>query len=141
LESIGKVASGKGNHMATAAGAKTPAQTFALVFGAVYVLVGILGFVMDPILGIFEVNLLHNIAHLAVGGLFLFGSKSPAGAKQISLIIGVVYGLLAVLGFMDVLVVDLLDANLADDFLHLGTALVALYFGTAGGKVVATTTA
>lgn len=126
--------------MATAAGAKTPAQTFALVFGAVYVLVGILGFVMDPILGIFEVNLLHNIAHLGVGALFLFGSKSAAGAKQISLIIGVVYGLLAILGFMNVLVPDLLDANTADDFLHLGTAVVALYFGTAGGTAPAPAT-
>lgn len=123
--------------MATAVGTKTPAQTFALVFGAVYVLVGILGFVMDPILGIFEINLLHNIAHLAVGGLFLYGSKSAAGAKQISLIIGVVYGLLAILGFLDVLVPDLLDANTADDFLHLATAAVALYFGTTGGTTAA----
>jgi hypothetical protein len=123
--------------MATAVGTKTPAQTFALVFGAVYVLVGILGFVMDPILGIFEINLLHNIAHLAVGGLFLYGSKSAAGAKQISLIIGVVYGLLAILGFLNVLVPDLLDANTADDFLHLATAAVALYFGTTGGTTPA----
>lgn len=129
--------------MATAApagAAKTPAQTFAMVFGAVYVLVGILGFFMDPILGIFEVNLLHNIAHLLVGGLFLVGSKSAAGAKQISLIIGVVYGLLAVLGFLNVLVQDLLDANTADHFLHLATAVVALYFGTSGGKAAAPAT-
>jgi uncharacterized protein DUF4383 len=123
--------------MATATSAKTPAQTFALLFGAVYVVVGILGFLMDPILGIFDVNLLHNIAHLLVGGLFLIGSRTPSGAKQISLIIGVVYGLLAILGFVNVIVVDLLDANLADDFLHLATAVVALYFGTQGGGAAA----
>lgn len=124
--------------MATATSAKTPAQTFALVFGAVYVLVGILGFLMDPILGIFEVNVLHNIAHLAVGGLFLMGSRTHAMAKQVSLIIGVVYGLLAILGFAGILVEDLLDANTADDFLHLATAALALYFGTAGGRETAT---
>ena len=124
--------------MATAA--KTPAQTFALVFGGVYVLVGILGFFMDPILGIFEVNLLHNVAHLAVGGLFLAGSRTPQMAKQVSLIIGVVYGLLAILGFIGVLVEDLLDANMADHFLHLATAAVALYFGTAGGTQPAAAT-
>ena len=124
--------------MATAGAAKTPAQTFALVFGAVYVLVGILGFFMDPILGIFEVNTLHNVAHLAVGGLFLAGSRTHAMAKQVSLIIGVVYGLLAILGFAGVLVPDLLDANTADDFLHLATAALALYFGTAGGREAVT---
>ena len=125
--------------MATAS--KTPTQTFAMVFGGVYVLVGLLGFFMDPILGIFEVNLLHNIAHLAVGGLFLMGSRTHDMAKQVSLIIGVVYGLLAVLGFAGILVPDLLDANTADDFLHLGTAALALYFGTAGSKVTGTATA
>jgi hypothetical protein len=127
--------------MATAGTAKTPAQTFALVFGAVYVLVGILGFFMDPILGIFEVNTLHNVAHLAVGGLFLMGSRTHPMAKQVCLIIGVVYGLLAILGFLGVLVGDLLDANTADDFLHLGTAAIALYFGTAGGTARATAAA
>ena len=127
--------------MATAGTTKTPAQTFALVFGAVYVLVGILGFFMDPVLGIFEVNTLHNIAHLGVGALFLMGSRTHAMAKQVSLIIGVVYGLLAILGFAGILVPDLLDANTADDFLHLGTAAVALYFGTAGGTDRSTATA
>ena len=130
----------KGVEMATATSAKTPAQTFAMVFGVVYLLVGVLGFVMDPILGIFEVNLLHNIAHLGVGALFLVGSKSHAMAKQVCLIIGVVYALLAVLGFMNVLVPDLLDANDADDFLHIATAAVALYFGLSGGRATTTTT-
>ena len=120
-----------------ASAAKSPAQTFALAFGVVYLLIGILGFVLAPdegdkLFGVFQVNLLHNVIHLAVGALFLFGSRSFATAKQVNLLIGIVYGLVALLGFADILVDDLIDANAADDFLHLATAVLALYFGTAG---------
>jgi hypothetical protein len=126
--------------MATRApSAKSPAQTFALVFGVVYLLVGILGFILAPdegdkLFGIFQVNLLHNIVHLAVGALFLAGSATRERSKQVNLLVGVVYGVVAVLGFPDILVDDLLDANAADDFLHLATAALALYFGTIGAE-------
>ena len=119
---------------------KTPTQTFALVFGAVYILVGLLGFVMDPILGIFNVNLLHNVVHLAVGAAWVFSSKDHATAKAVSLAIGVVYLLVAVLGFVaQDLMEDLLDITddgkgMADNFLHLASGALGVYFGTAGGE-------
>jgi Domain of unknown function (DUF4383) len=125
-----------------ATSSKSPAQMFALAFGVVYLLVGILGFVLAPdegdkLLGIFQVNVLHNVIHLAVGALFLAGSSTHARAKQINLVIGLVYGVVAILGLADILVDapdGLIDANAADDFLHLGTAVLALYFGTAGAE-------
>lgn len=126
---------------------KTPGQLFALVFGAVYVLVGILGFIGplvsdDKLLGIFGVNPLHNIAHLAVGALFLFGSRVPDTAKTVNLVIGVVYGLLGLLGLLGgIIVEDLINNNAADTVLHLATAALALYFGTAGAGVRRTATA
>ena len=72
------------------------AQRFAQVFGAIYLLVGILGFIpplflgmtatgWGPfggyLLGLFAVNWLHSIAHLAigVGGLVTF--RNPEGAR------------------------------------------------------------
>lgn len=125
--------------MATRANAKSPAQTFALAFGVVYLLVGILGFILAPdegdkLFGIFQVNLIHNVIHLVVGALFLAGSSSHERAKQVNLLVGVVYGLAAILGFANIVVEDLLDANAADDFLHLASAVLALYFGTAGAE-------
>lgn len=111
------------------------ARQFAIVFGAVYALTGILGFILQsPILGLFGVNALHNIVHLAVGGLWLaaafsgiLGSDSPRRASQV---IGVVYALVAVLGFVvPDLMSQLLVINMADNFLHLGTAALALYIG------------
>jgi hypothetical protein len=115
---------------------------FALSFGVVFLLIGILGFILAPdegdkLFGLFQVNLLHNIVHLAVGALLLVSSSTHVRAKQMNLIIGIVYGLVAILGLADILIDQpkgLLDANNADDFLHLATAVLALYFGTAGAE-------
>jgi hypothetical protein len=122
---------------ARSAAARTPAQLFALIFGVVYVLVGVLGFIpaLTPnsaLLGVFGINAVHNVAHLLVGALWLFGSTSPANARMINLAIGVVYLLLGLLGLVGVLVPDLLNNNGADTGLHLVSGALALYFGTAG---------
>lgn len=126
--------------------ARTPGQLFALVFGAVYVLVGILGFIgpLTPdgrLLGIFGINVLHNIVHLAIGALFLVGSTSAALAKTINLVIGAVYLLVGVLGLLGILVPNLINNNVADTALHLVTGALAVYFGTAGARVRRTATA
>ena len=128
---------------------KTPGQLFGLVFGAVYVLVGILGFIDplvsddDKLLGIFGITPLHNVAHLAVGALLLFGSRAPDTARMVNLVVGVVYLLLGVLGLFGILIEDGqaidLNNNAADTVLHFATAALALYFGTAGSGVGRTT--
>lgn len=125
--------------------AKTPGQLFGLVFGAVYVLVGILGFIdplvndQDRLLGIFGITPLHNVAHLAVGALLLFGSRAPDTARMVNLVVGIVYLLLGVLGLFGILIEDGgaidLNNNGADTLLHFATAALALYFGTAGAGV------
>ena len=122
--------------------ARTPAQLFGLVFGAVYVLVGLAGFLAaDQFTGgqagdkliVFPVNHMHNIVHLLIGGALLFGSTKADLAKTVNLVVGVAYALVAVLGFMNVITPELInDRGVADDFLHLGTAILAIYFGTAG---------
>ena len=128
-----------------AGAAKTPGQLFTLVFGAVYVLVGMLGFIdplvndQDKLLGIFGVNGLHNVAHLAVGALLLIGSRTPDTARMVSIVVGAVYLLLGIFGLFGVLIEDGqaldLNNNAADVVLHFATAALALYFGTAGSGV------
>jgi hypothetical protein len=128
-----------------AGSAKTPGQLFGLVFGAVYVLVGLVGFIGplvsdDKLLGMFGINPLHNVAHLAVGALLLFGSTSPSLARTVNIGVGAVYLLLGVLGIANgVIVEDLLNNNAADTGLHLLTGALALYFGFAGSGVRAAT--
>ena len=119
------------------------AQCFAQVFGAIYLLVGILGFIpplflgmttagWGPfggyLLGLFAVNWFHSIAHLAigVGGLATF--RNPEGARYYALVIGVAYVLLFLLGLLGGPVGPLdglLPLNGLDNALHLLTALVA----------------
>lgn len=121
---------------------KSPAQTFALVFGMVYVIVAILGFAVTGFtefasrtgdeLVIFELNPLHNLAHLAIAAALLWSSKSLGSARTASMAVGAALLVLAILGFAGILVDDLLSLNASDNVLHLGTAAFALYFGSAG---------
>jgi Domain of unknown function (DUF4383) len=118
---------------------RTPGQLFALIIGAVYVLVGILGFIRPlapggKLLSVFGINPLHNIVHLVVGALLLFGSTSAANARIINLIVGIVYLLVGLLGLFNVLVPSLIANNSPDTGLHLVTGILALIFATVGTR-------
>jgi hypothetical protein len=123
-----------------------PVQRFAQVFGAVYLLVGLLGFAFTGFGGfaapphdkllLFGVNPLHNIVHLAVGALWLASSRSEAGARAVSILIGAVYLVVGVLGLFINGSSDLniLNINQPDNALHLASAALGLYFGLAGRR-------
>src|SRR2546428_14082414 len=86
------------------------AKTLGMLFGVVFLAVGILGFVpgvtsdvnaMPMLLGIFHVNTAHNLVHIVSGAIFLFAAMSGAGAGRLWFqIFGVIYGIVAVLGFL-----------------------------------------
>lgn len=118
-------------------------RTIALVFGVVYLLVGILGFVLtDPngyLLGLFAVNTLHHIVHLALGILGIGAAQGGQG-KLYNQIAGVVLLLLGVLGFITPGLVGGLvgpgaSANvLPDNLLHLVSGAILAYAGFAGPR-------
>ena len=115
------------------------AKTLAIVFGAVFVLVGLLGFVPNPIVGdsgIFLTNMLHNLVHLLVGVLLLVVAFTKPGASGLWLkIVGVVYLLVWILGLLAVdasgrgSILGLVDVNTADNWLHLVLGIVILGAG------------
>jgi len=124
---------------------KTPGQMYAMVIGVVYLVVGIAGFFVassftggteDDTLLIFPVNHLHNIIHVVLGAGWLWASQRADTAKQINMIFGVVLLLVAVLGFIvPDFMQDLINVQSAgdpDNFLHLVTGALGLYFATAG---------
>ena len=112
-------------------------QKLAWVFGIVFAAIGVLGFVPGVtsadghLLGIFEVDALHNVIHLVTGLVFLAVAwKYNEYAKISFKVFGVVYGLVTVLGFISGgSVLGLISVNLADNVLHLLVAAVALYAG------------
>ncbi|TFV89891.1 DUF4383 domain-containing protein [Blastococcus sp. CT_GayMR16] len=119
----------------------TPAQRFALVFGAVYLVVAVTGFALTGFsdfaghhshtLLIFAVNPLHNTIHLVLAIAWLAAAPRHSAARVVNLVIGVVLGLVTVLGFFGVLgTLGMSGLADPDNFLHLITATLALYFGS-----------
>ncbi|WP_243065067.1 DUF4383 domain-containing protein [Humibacter sp. RRB41] len=120
----------------------SPNRIVATIFGAVYLLVGLLGFFVTSgvgfvathgglLLGIFEVNPLHNVAHLIIGAaLLIAGLTSVIAAKTVDIVIGAAYLLLGIVGFFIANTpANVLALNTPDHFLHLASALVLLAVG------------
>ena len=138
---------------------KSPAQVYALTFGLTLLLVGILGFFYtadfstgdasaqpgnkDSVLGIFEVNGWHNVVHILSGltGLALAGSWF--GARLYALGFGVVYLLVAGLGFAagdGESILGLIPVNTEDNWLHVVIALLGILAGLLTPNAPAPTT-
>lgn len=123
-----------------------PIQMAAIAAGAVFLLVGILGFLPGAtsnlgrigfigheseaeLLGTFRVNILHNIVHLLFGVAGLAAARTVASSRNFLLYGGVIYLVLWIYG----LVIDLgtaanfVSLNTADNWLHfsLGIAMMA----------------
>ena len=130
-----------------AVGPRNALRTAALLVGAVFLLVGVLGFVpgvttdygdmsaaghesMAKLLGIFQVSILHNIVHLLFGVAGVLLSRTTEGSRNYLIGGGAVYLVLWVFG----LVVDkssdanFVPVNSADDWLHfvLGVGMIGL---------------
>ena len=138
------------NHSATGrapAGTQDLLRLAARVVGAVFLLVGVLGFVpgitsdygdmgvaghgsMAMLLGVFQVSVLHNVVHLLFGVAGIVLSRTDSGARAYLVGGGVVYLVLWVYG----LVVergsqaDFVPLNSADNWLHLvlGVGMIGL---------------
>ena len=124
-------------------GETTLNQKVALAFGAIYVLVGILGFFFtdqfvgeapgDKLLGIFAVNHLHNIVHLLIGLALIGASRAGhSAARSANMTIGAVYLLLGVLGWFLKGDLNFVNLNVADHLLHLASG--AVLFGVSRAK-------
>ena len=137
---------------------RTTLQKMAALFGVVFLLVAILGFIPgvtedtdelftfgEPgalLLGIFGVNIVENIIHLLFGIAGLALARTHAGARSYFLGGGVIYVLVGVL----YLIVghdtglNLLGVNTESDYLHLVLGVLMLLFGFALGRATTVTT-
>ena len=109
------------------------AKTGALVLGVIFVLVGIAGFVPNPLVGqngIFVTNQMHDYVHIGSGAVLVIAGLTSF-AKPGLLLIGVIYAAVAALGFVmqEEMLFGLIHVNDADRYLHVGLALVLLAAG------------
>ncbi len=123
-------------------------RSFALVFGIVFALVGVGGFLpflVEPLhpghpevvgnggqlLGLFPINLFHNLVHLLFGVWGLVASRSTGASITYARVVAVSYALLTVAGFVPDLntLFGFVPLYGNDIWLHAALALVAAYFG------------
>ncbi|MGY1806546.1 DUF4383 domain-containing protein [Blastococcus sp. SYSU D00669] len=136
------MAASAGNTGADRRGMTWP-QMLALAFGAVYLLIGIIGFFItgfddfaghgqdEHLLG-FMINPLHNIVHIVIGIAGLLLARTLAGARTYGWLLALGYGAAFLYGVFAVgQDWDFLNLNWADNVLHLATALVGLVIALA----------
>lgn len=134
---------------------RTPIQLVATVVGAVFLLVGVLGFIPGIttgglgvaghhsdayLLGLFQVSVLHNVVHLLFGVAGLALGRSAAGAKVFLAWGGAIYLLLFVYGlvFGGESAANFVPLNVADNGLHLVLGLAMVALGLILGRTTAT---
>lgn len=120
---------------------RSTVQMVALVFGAIYLVAGVLGFLPflggsytmtdHALLGIFQVNLLHNLVHIVIGIAGLAAAASLANSRTFCQVVGVILLLLGVLGVFVAKPFGLLGIGGLDIALHLVSGAVLAYFGFA----------
>ena len=123
-------------------------RTMALLFGVVFLAVGALGFVPGAftptehppgmtmtegyglLLGLFPVNLLHNVVHLLFGAWGVL-SRSTGAARNYFRGLAVIYALLAVMGLIPATstTFGLIPLHGNDVWLHGVLAAAGAYFG------------
>ena len=126
----------------------------ALVFGAVFVVVGLAGFLVSgghpavgttggALLGLFQVNVLHNVVHLAIGGVMIAAAlRGDRPARAANRGFGVLYLVLFVLGLVLVgSTLNIVALNGGDSILHLvlGIALAGWVSAPTGAETVTRT--
>ena len=124
---------------------KTWPELLALAFGAIYLLIGIVGFFItgfdnffgnevapgvhhadENLLG-FMINPFHNVVHILIGVAGLALARTLAGARTYGWLLAVGYGAAFIYGlFAGGTDWDFLNLNAADNVLHILTAIVGL---------------
>ena len=121
---------------------KTAVQKAAVVFGIGFLAAAAAGFLatgmsnMDAnpetaprALGLFPVNVLHNLVHLIFGIWGVVAARSIGGARAYCRIAGVIYLVLVVVGFISPSGFGLVPLGGTDPWLHLALGLPLAWFG------------
>lgn len=119
------------------------AKKLSIVLGIVFVLVGLLGFFANPIVGangFFLTDAIHNVVHLLVGIILLIAAGMGNRSSALWLkIFGIVYVILFIDGLIQpTMLLGFVSANMNDAWLHLvlGVVLIIAGYASAGSGMM-----
>jgi hypothetical protein len=133
---------------------RSPAQLYALIFGALLTVAGIIGFfynsdftsnkaVRDAVFGLLDVNGWHNVVHILTGVLGLIVAASYSSARVYAFVLGVTYIVVAIWGFIigdHNSILSIIPVNTPDNVLHLFIGAAGIAAGMATPAVADPTT-
>jgi arginine exporter protein ArgO len=133
--------------------AETPVQKAALVYGIVFLIVGLGGFIPGltsnieslqfagheseaMLLGIFQVSILHNVVHLLYGVVGLIAARAFNASRQYLIWGGAVYAVLWIYGLLvpHDHSANFVPLNTADNWLHFVLAVTMIALGVLLGR-------
>ena len=133
---------------------RSPAQLYALIFGAVLTVAGIIGFfynsdftsdktVRDAVFGILDVNGWHNVVHILTGVIGLLAAGAYASSRAYAIGLGIIYIIVAIWGFIigsGDSILSIVPVNTEDNILHLLIGISGIAAGMATPAVADPTT-
>ena len=115
-------------------------RTLANTFGIVFLIVGLLGFVSNPLVGengFFYTDATHNVVHILFGLVLLaVGIWAVEQAGSVMLVSGIIYILLAIIGLFTSNVLGFLQVNTPDNWLHVLLGIGLIWAGASGEDMV-----
>lgn len=115
-------------------------RMIAVLFGIAFIFAGVAGFLPTftrhgMLFDTFAIDSLHNVIHLVSGVLAIMAATSYRYTRLYFQIFGILYALVAIMGFYRHGDLILMQVNTADNILHIVIAVIALYLGFATKKV------
>jgi hypothetical protein len=108
-------------------------RTYAQILGVVLLLIGVVGLVLGErlFLGILNIDIVEDIVHLLTGGLLAyvgFGRVDEGAARTLVGVLGVVYLVVGILGFIVPTMFGLLPDGYTvfDNLLHLALGVLSI---------------